>query len=238
MASYRLPRNLDWVTPPSRCTGCNTVLSIRNLLPVVSWLLAGGKCGSCHQRVSIRYPLIELLTGLHFLLVYALYGLTPLMAILALFGVVLIIMLVADAETGLIPDEIHLALLPLGIVYHLLLENEWTEIMLSTALALGLGLLLHYGYYALRKKHGLGLGDVKFLAVAGLWLGALHPLVSFLFYSGFLGVITGVLFRLYTGQPRFPFGPALAISLFLLIIYPPVGEFFWLCMAWLLRFAI
>jgi prepilin signal peptidase PulO-like enzyme (type II secretory pathway) len=136
-------------------------------------------------------------------------------------------MVVADLETCLIPDEIHWALLPLGIAFHFLMQSDFIQMLKTALTGLSLGLLLHYGYHWLRGKHGLGLGDVKFLAVAGLWLGTLHHLVVFIFYSGLIGVIIGVIWRFATKEERFPFGPALAVSLFMLTIYPETGNWFW-----------
>ena len=91
---------------------------------------------------------------------------------------------------------------------------------------LTLGLALHYGYRHLRKMEGLGFGDVKFLAVAGLWLG-LQSIVPFLFFSGLLGVGTGMLWRLLGRGAVFPFGPALAVAMFLCVAYPELALHFW-----------
>lgn len=228
MASYRLPRDLEWVKGASRCTSCQHQLTIRDLFPVFSWLFNKGRCHYCHQSVSWRYPLVELITALHFVLSYWLYGLTPLMPVAAFFGLLLIIMCVADLETSLIPDEIHFALVPLALFWHWLNGAALLPSAVITGVAaFGFGLLLHYGYFWLRKRHGLGLGDVKFLATAGLWLATAESFVVFIFYSGLMGVILGGLWRITTRQERFPFGPALAVSLYLLVLFPQSGEFFW-----------
>jgi prepilin signal peptidase PulO-like enzyme (type II secretory pathway) len=89
----------------------------------------------------------------------------------------------------------------------------------------GVLLALHYGYKWLRKKDGLGFGDVKFLAVAGLWLGVM-PMVPFLFYAGVLGIITGLVWRALGLGPVFPFGPSLAVALFICVAYPEAGNLF------------
>ena len=227
MASYRLPLEKSIVTPGSFCTLCKHGLRALDLVPVFSWLFSGGKCRKCQAKVSVRYPLIELICASLFLLAYELYGLTAQATIIALFGATLLTMIISDLETQLIPDEIHLFLIPLGVGYHWLVGTLMADIVGCVALAGGVGLLLHYGYYWLRGIHGLGFGDVKFLFVVGVWLASLTLLSAFIFYSGLLGILTGILWKFISKDPRFPFGPALAISLFLLVVWPDLTQPFW-----------
>jgi len=227
LASYRLPRDENIATKRSQCPQCHTPLAARDLMPILSWVVAKGRCRHCQCRVSIRYPLIEVLLGGLFVWLYARYGLTLEWAVLALFTTALLTLIVADLETGLIPDSLHLFLLPLGVAYHWLQQTDPAPILICTGVALSLGLMLHYGYFWLRGKHGLGFGDVKFLAVIGLWLGDIHVFVAFLVLSGLLGVATGLLWKLVSREERFPFGPALAIGLFLLVIFPGSDQWFW-----------
>lgn len=227
MASYRLPRELSILTRSSFCLHCQAKLSLRDLVPVISWLTAGGKCRHCKTKISWRYPLVEIACAAMFAAIFFTFGLTLQALILMLFSCALLVMVVADLETQLIPDEIHLFLIPLGISYHFVMNGSASDIMLSTLIAGSIGLFLHYGYYWLRGFHGLGFGDVKFLFVAGLWLGTVAPLPAFVFYSGVIGVVFGVAWRVLFKQERFPFGPALAISLCLLVIWPQTSNVFW-----------
>ncbi|MDX1975320.1 MAG: prepilin peptidase [Rickettsiales bacterium] len=219
MASHRLPRDEEMVRTPSHCPNCSTALTFQDLWPLFSWILSKGKCRHCEVKISARYPLTEIVTAATFYLIYATHGITPLAVVLMLMSVALLIMIVVDLEHFIIPDEIHFFLLPLGLVYHYVSGSDWLEVAISFALGGGLGLLLHYGYKWVRKKDGLGFGDVKFLAVAGLWL-TLPLFPAFLFLSGVLGVATGLLWRVLGRGPIFPFGPALAMSLFLCAAYP------------------
>ena len=98
-------------------------------------------------------------------------------------AVALLVMIVADLEHYIIPDEVHYALVPLGLAYHFTLGTPPENVVEGFLLGAGIGLTLHHGYRWVRKKEGLGYGDVKFLAVAGLWL-TLLPIVPFLFFSG------------------------------------------------------
>jgi len=227
LASWRLPMERSLVTPGSHCPKCQHALGARDLLPVLSWAMNGGKCRHCQARVSIRYPLTELACAALWLLAYFHSGLTVEGLVLALFGTALLTMLVADLETTLIPDEIHLFLIPLGLAYHWLLGTPWAEVVACTLIAGGIGLVLHYGYYYLRGYHGLGFGDVKFLFVSGLWLASADQFAAFIFYSGVLGVATGLLWKLIHKDSRFPFAPALALALYLLAMWPQSAQVFW-----------
>lgn len=217
--SHRLPLGEDIVKKPSYCPRCNAVLVFRDLWPVFSWVASRGQCRHCKTPVSIRYPLTELATAGLFLLAYLQFGLSPQAAIICLMAVALMVMIVVDLEHYIIPDSVHLALIPLGLGYHYLIGSPWDEIALATVLMAALALFLHYGYSALRGRVMLGFGDVKFFTVAGLWLG-LWPIVPFLFLSGVLGVVLGLIWRKLGRGEIFPFGPAMALSLFVCVVYP------------------
>ncbi len=226
-ASYRLPRDEDIIRKPSYCPHCNAKLTFKDLWPVASWAMSKGKCRHCAAKISARYPLVELATAAAFLLIYARYGMTAQGTTLALFAVALLIMIVVDFEHYIIPDQIHLALLPLGIAYHYIIGTPVRDVAIAMAVGAAIGLLLHHGYRLLRKKEGLGFGDVKFLAVAGLWLGNVLLFPPFLFFSGLLGIMTGLAWRRLGLGERFPFGPALALALFLCVAFPAVPALFW-----------
>jgi len=226
LASYRLPLEEDIVRKPSRCPKCGTSLRFIDLWPVLSWLLNKGRCRYCTAEISARYPLIELATAALFLLVYGFFGITAQSVILMLLVVLLLVMIIADLEHYIIPDQVHLALLPLGIVYHYVMVSDPEPLAAGLVSGGLIGLALHYGYRHLRKKEGLGFGDVKFFAVAGLWLG-FKPIVPFLFIAGLLGVVTGLGWRVLRRGEIFPFGPALAVALFICVAFPEVSKAFW-----------
>lgn len=226
LASYRLPRGEGVVKGASRCPSCNHALGIRDLFPVFSWVVSCAQCRYCNKSVHWRYPAIELITAAAFLSLYMRFGVTWQMLVLSLFAVALLVMIVADFEHYIIPDEVHYALLPLGAVYRIFNHVPLMEITGGLGLGLGIGLALRYGYQLLKKREGLGWGDVKFLAVVGLWLGT-TPIVPFLFFSGVMGVCTALIWRLLGKGAIFPFGPALAFSLYFCVVYPEVPEAFW-----------
>ena len=226
LASYRLPLGEDIAIKPSRCPKCETKLKFLDLWPVLSWACNKGKCRHCKAPVSARYPLTELVTAAMFVLLYLHYGLNLQSVLLALLWVALMIMIVVDLEHYIIPDQLHYVLLPLGLGYHAAMHTPSEDVSHGFLLASGIGLSLHYGYRYLRHKEGLGFGDVKFFAVAGVWLG-LKPIVPFLFFSGIFGIVTGLLWRILKKGPVFPFGPALAVALFLCVTCPLLTNLFW-----------
>lgn len=231
LASYRLPREEDIVRKPSRCPSCDTVLRIPDLFPVLSWLRQGGKCRHCRVPIHWRYPVIELITGLLFVLAYQRYGLTLSAFCLMAVAVVLMVMIVADFEHYIIPDQVHLALLPLGLAHAAVTGRDWGDVAGGFLLGMGIGLALYHGYSRLRKREVLGYGDVKFLAVAGLWLGTLN-IVPFLFLSGLVGTVTGLFWRLLGRGVYYPFGPALAAAFYLCVMYPELPAAFWHAAMW------
>jgi len=225
-ASWRLPRGQDVVKKPSYCPSCNTKLGFRDLWPVLSWASAGGKCRHCKAPVHWRYPATELATAAMFFLLYDRFGITSQSIVLALLAVALLVMIVVDFEHYIIPDEIHYFLLPLGVFYHWIMKTDMGDVAGGLLVGLIIGPGLHYGYRWLRKKEGLGFGDVKFMVVAGLWLG-LSAMPPFLFFAGALGVGLGLFWRAIGRGPRFPFGPALAAAMFLCLAYPQITAIFW-----------
>jgi leader peptidase (prepilin peptidase) / N-methyltransferase len=229
LASYRIPRNENIVTGRSRCPVCQNNLGVRDLIPLLSWLKYKAACRQCGTKISIRYPLIELATAVAFAIIYLQQGISPYAFILMGLAAGLILMIAVDLEHYIIPDSVHFWLAFLALAKLILVPGVWSDwitALAGTLVGLGIGLLMHYGYYALRKRHGLGLGDVKFFAVAGLWLGAIG-LIPFFVLAGLLGIAHGMLWKKLGKGPMFPFGPSLAVSLFLCVVFPGIPAAFW-----------
>lgn len=234
LASYRIPRDIPIGAGRSRCPSCGTTLGVAALFPVLSWLMQKGKCRYCRTPISLRYPLTECTQALLFLAVYIVYGLTLPSLILALMSVCLLIMIIVDLEWQIIPDEVQIAMLLFGVIFHILSDTAFMDILSGLGLGALIGFGLYYGYGTLRKREMLGFGDVKFLMVAGIWLASGNAWAPFLFYSGILGILTAFLWKILGKGERFPFGPALAISLFILLLTPSeivffqlIGGFYW-----------
>jgi leader peptidase (prepilin peptidase)/N-methyltransferase len=228
MASYRIPRDEDIVMRPSCCPKCNHRLGFLDLFPIFSWLFSGGKCRHCKSPVSCRYPLIELALSSLFVLIYLKIGANLEGFALCALAICLVIMITVDLEHQIIPDSIQLAMLITGIIYSYAIGIRWQECLGGAAVGLAVALSLRYGFWLYKKREGLGMGDVKFFAVAGLFLG-IKAFAPFMFLSGIIGVTSGILWKKAGKGDEFPFGPALAIAMFLCLIIPEytVNVIYW-----------
>jgi len=219
MASYRIPRNEDLVYKPSRCPKCEHKLGLLDLFPVFSWVLSGAKCRHCKAKVSFRYPLIELSLAALFVWVYLSFGLAPKTFILCALAVVMVIMITIDIEHMIIPDSLQIAMLLLGIAYRYSLSAPLADYFIGSFLGLFIALSLRYGFYLWKKKEGLGMGDVKFFFVAGMFINPLD-FACFMLLSGIIGTAMGVIWKKTGKGEEFPFAPALAIALFVMLMLP------------------
>ena len=226
MASYRLPRDLETVVTPSFCPSCNHKLGFKDLFPVFSWMLNMGGCRHCGKPISIRYPLTEIITALIFLWVYSAYGLSVAGFLIIGVAIGVIILVITDLEHYIIPDQIQMWLGLLGIAYLIQLELPIFPALGGAVAGFVFGYILCVGYPMIRGIEGLGFGDVKFFAVAGLWLGW-KDLIPFFIVSGALGVLLALLWRALGRGQYFPFGPALGITLLLFLIHPDIPIWFW-----------
>ncbi len=227
LVTYRLPRDEKIGLTRSRCPNCLKDLRVVDLIPVLSWVTSQGKCRHCKTRVSIRYPLTELATALGTLGAVYLFGFT--LEGLAVAGLwwSIVAIIVTDLEHYIILDEVQVAIVVFGVMFHYALGTDFTDVIENALLGLGIGLTLKYGFLYLRNKDGLGLGDVKLLFGVGIWLAHPASFVPFLFFAGVLGVVCGVLWRMLGRGAQFPFGPALAVSLLVCVVWPQAARGFW-----------
>ena len=206
---------LTLATPNSHCPHCGTGIKPWHNIPVISYLLLRGKCAACGVGISVRYPLVELATGLLTLsLVTAFPVSTALLGAIA-FTWALIVLTMLDVDHKLLPDNITLPLMWLGLVFNI----GGTYVSLEDAvLGAMLGYLLLWSVYWLFKlvtgKEGMGYGDFKLLAALGAWLGwQALPLIILL--SSLVGAICGIALMFAKGRGRevpIPFGPYLAAA--------------------------
>lgn len=227
LVTYRLPRDEKIGMSRSRCPQCSTVLRVPDLVPILSWLFARGKCRHCKTKVSARYPLIELACMIGTLLVVHEYGFTLMaLSIVGLWWCIVAI-LATDLEHYIILDEVQIAIIVFGLLFHYAAEDGFIHAFIGAFAGLAIGLTLKYGFLYLRKKDGLGLGDVKLLFGAGLWLASAAAFVPFLFFAGLIGVVFGTLWRFISKSEVFPFGPALAAALLICMVCPEAQTGFW-----------
>lgn len=224
MLTHRLPRGESFREQRSRCSSCGAPLSVRDLVPVLSWLSSRGHCRHCGAAIGLRYIAIEITTAIAFLAAWLDYGLVPAFPMLAALGLILIMMAVIDLEHGYLPDPLQIAAVVLAPGWWVALGDPIGAGAMGLAAALvlgGAGMALRWVYRRFRAREGLGLGDVKLMAVAGLWIGL--PLIpAFLVLGGLAGIVLALLWR-GAGRGRvFPFGPALALSCYLCLLFPVV----------------
>ncbi len=203
------------VTPRSACPNCGHQITALENIPILSYLMLGGKCKGCKTGISIRYPLIEALTGALVGLVAYKYGYTYTTLFAWFFVLALITLTFIDLDTQLLPDDITLPLLWLGLLFNL--NTGFTDLK-SAVLGAVFGYLILWSVYWLFKlvtgKEGMGYGDFKLLGAIGAWFGwQLLPAVILL--SSVVGAVIGIgliMFKGKTGGNAIPFGPFLALG--------------------------
>lgn len=219
---YRIPRHESIVFPGSHCTSCGAPIKPYDLIPVVSYLLLHGKCRSCKSPISIRYPIVELVTAVLITGQAWKRGLSIEFFMFATLTTILIVIAMVDIDLQLIPDGFNLTVAALGVFY--LLGVRMHQVGFSALLdgimgsALGAGLFL---LISVISKGGMGGGDIKLVAALGLWFGW-KGLLLLLFIAFVVGAIVSVLLLLLRRKGRkdgIPFGPFLAFAAYLVSLF-------------------
>ena len=211
----KLEAPLNLATPNSHCPVCKTAIKPWQNIPVLSYLLLRGKCGNCATPISPRYPVLELVTGLMTLALAWFFDLSPALLGAALLTWALIALTVIDIDHQLLPDDITLPLMWLGLLFNLTATYATLPDAVIGAMA---GYLILWGIYwafkLLTGKEGMGYGDFKLLAALGAWLGwQALPLVILL--SSLVGAVCGVALMIIKRRGKeipIPFGPYLAMA--------------------------
>jgi len=228
--TYRVPRNLPWATKGksehglrSACPSCKTLLTPFDLVPIISWLFSKGQCRHCGKPISRTYLICEILTLLGCVGIYAVYGLTWFSLPFLLMIPFLVALMMIDFEHMILPNQLVGILFLFGVIVlsmRYVMSSELSIIIpylvgavIYALFSWGLGLLMT----KILKKDALGFGDVKFFAAAGVWLG-IPVLGQFCIGAGVLGVLIGGIYQKLTKQPVFPFGPALILSFYSVLL--------------------
>lgn len=212
-SSAAQPFNL--AVPHSRCPHCEHVISPMENIPVLSWLVLQGRCRSCRHSISPRYPLVEFTTLVISLVVISTFGFTVFGVAACVFSWVLLAATMIDADTMLLPDQLTLPLLWLGLLVNL----STGQIPLETAvIGAAAGYLLlwstYWGFKLATGREGMGYGDFKLLAALGAWLGW-QMLPAILLLASMSGLVFAILRMIAKNMSRgdpMPFGPFLAIA--------------------------
>ena len=233
---YRWPLDQSVVKPRSHCISCEKTIAWYDNIPVVSFVVLGGRCRHCQARISFRYPVVELATGLlWFYWVYA-FGLTPFAAKMCVFTALLMGLIFSDLEERILPDEMTLGGIAMGLVFAYFVPVEeyiagpilWLlraplpaqfRSVAESALGAGFPAFFLWGggwlYEKVRHREGLGLGDVKLIAMVGAFLGLRSALLT-LILGSIAGSILGYSYIKLTGKDaatyELPFGTFLGLA--------------------------
>ena len=233
---YRLPQDLSVVHPRSYCPACSHQIAWYDNVPLASFVVLGGRCRHCKAPISMRYPIVELLTGVLFFVVVWRLGVTLAALKFCLLSALLVGLTFADLETHILPDEFTLGGLAAGLVLAwfvpvkdnfaqalawlagISLNKQWTSVAAALIGAAIPAFFLWFGgwlYLRLRQREGLGLGDVKLVAMVGAFLG-LYGALLMLIAGSLAGSVIGIAYIKITGKDwstyELPFGTFLGLA--------------------------
>ncbi|MDD5005160.1 MAG: prepilin peptidase [Candidatus Omnitrophica bacterium] len=217
---YRLPREQSVVKPRSRCPHCKKTIAWYDNIPLLSYIMLRGKCRNCSTKIPFQYFIVELLTAFMFLWVYNQFGFTILSLIYIIFICGLIIATFVDFNFRIIPDEINIGGIILGLVISFIypyLHNSSVNILglyrSFLGIIIGGGIIWITGIIGdfVFKKETMGGGDVKLLAMIGAFLGWKMAILTF-FIAPIFGAIVGIIIKLRTKNSLIAYGPYLSLA--------------------------
>jgi leader peptidase (prepilin peptidase)/N-methyltransferase len=239
----RIPREESVVMPPSHCPACGAGIKPYDNIPVLSWMVLRGRCRKCKAPISPQYPAVELLTGLLFVGCYLMFGLSIEALKWAVFAALLVVLTVTDLRERILPDVVNFTGLGLGLLLSLFTlpvdgSAGWmagrvfglelpvpvlslADALIGAAAASGLLWIVAEGYFRLRGREGMGLGDVKMMAMAGAFLGLQRAMLTILLGS-LLGSLIGsavIAFRHKGRDFELPFGTFLGAGAILVVFF-------------------
>lgn len=220
---YRIPSGKSILFPSSFCPKCKKKILSRDNIPLLSYILLKGRCRNCKTKISVRYPLVELLSALLFFSIFLKSGFSWESLAYVFLGSSLIVIFFIDLEHRIIPDVITLPGIGVGLAFSFLVP-EMNVVNSLIGLLVGGGLFFLFAMLgeAIFKKESLGGGDIKLAGMLGAFLGWEKILLVF-FLSAILGSIIGIIFMFFSEEVRkkkiIPFGPFLAIATFLGIFW-------------------
>jgi leader peptidase (prepilin peptidase) / N-methyltransferase len=220
----RMPADESVVKGRSHCPKCQTQLPWYLNIPLLSYLYLRGRCHHCKTRISIQYPLVELITGFLFAGLYYRYGVSVQWLAYAVYLSALLIITVIDLYHQIIPNELSLPGIVVGFLFCLLTGDIlWWESLLGVLLGGGLFFLIAFIYEKWSGREGLGGGDVKLLAMMGAWQGY-QSILLIIVLSSAIGSIVGIGLMIAQGKnlkTAIPFGPFLALAAALCLFWGP-----------------
>jgi leader peptidase (prepilin peptidase) / N-methyltransferase len=239
----RIPGGKSIVLPASACTKCGAAIRPYDNIPVISYLLLGGKCRKCKTPISWMYPAVELLTGLLFLGCYEVFGLTAEALKWTIFSAIMVVLVFTDLRERILPDVVNYTGFALGLILSFFTSPidgtalaiakrlfdypppapvlSFADALLGAAAGSGLLWLVSEVYFRLRGREGMGLGDVKMMLMAGAFLGLKRTLLT-IFAGSVLGSILGIVViisRRKDSDYELPFGTFLGMAALLVVFF-------------------
>lgn len=219
---FRIPLKKSIINPPSSCPICGERIKYYDNIPVLSYILLGGRCRSCGEKISIQYPVVELATAFFSLALYFKYGLSFSYLIwLAVVSSLLIVSFI-DLNQMIIPDLITLPGIGIGFLLSLFLKQiSYIESLIGIIVGGGVLYLIALLFLNLTGRQGMGLGDIKLFAMIGAWLGW-RPLPLIILISSISGIIIGGGALIISGKrlnKKIPFGPFLSLGTIIYILF-------------------
>ncbi len=219
---YRLPAGKSLVRPRSSCPQCGAFIKPYDNVPVMSYLWLGGRCRSCRKRIPVQYPLVELLTVGVLLILYLTFGLALHFFACALFSTALLVLGFIDFSHQVLPDVITLPGLVLALAYSFIRPDlAWTQALLGAAVGGGMILIIIGLYFVVRRREGMGLGDVTMMLLVGAFLGWRLAVLT-LVLAALSGALVGILLIVFKKkglQQALPFGSFLAPAAFASLLW-------------------
>jgi leader peptidase (prepilin peptidase)/N-methyltransferase len=223
---YRLPRGKSIIRPGSSCPGCDAKIRFYDNIPVLSYIMLRGRCRACGVRIPVRYPVIELLAGVLPLFAVYYFGFTVMGFEAAFLSLIFIPIFYIDLDYTIIPDLFTLPGILLGVAVSLVPGSfvVWQESLIGLIVGGGSFFLVAMIGQFVFKKEALGLGDVKFAAMIGAFLGW-KSLLLVMILASFFGSVVGIALILFAGKGRkayIPFGPFLVMAAWITLYFGPV----------------
>ena len=219
---HRIPRNESIVYPASHCPKCRTTIRPIDNIPLLSYILLKGRCRNCKSKISIQYPIVEFITGLIYLIIYLIYGLSIQTLIYIILSSALIIIAFIDLNQQIIPDVISLPGIAIGFILSFFVPYiAFINSALGVVVGGGVILIIGLGGSVIFKKEAMGGGDIKLAAMIGAFLGWRYIIIS-LFLGFFLGALIGIILIMTKIKKRedvIPFGPFIILGSFITLIW-------------------
>ncbi len=224
---YRLPNNKAISKGRSYCNSCNKEIRWFDNIPLISYIILRGKCRSCNAKISFQYVLVEFLSGISFVFIYYVFGLSITSVLLAILSIFFIIIFFIDLKHYIIPNELTFPLMVIGFLksfdpnLNQAIFPNYINSLIGGLVGYSIIWLIIFIYKKIRNREGMGLGDAKLLAVVGFWFGWLSiPFTIFISsLVALILVVPSILNKSRKMTSQIPFGPYIIIGCIIYISF-------------------